>query len=680
MSTYHVDVAASVAAYAREIAKLPGLTEKQAARAAVSMQKQLVKGMEKAAKDAEKSSGKLLGHFTFTPSDIAGALRALDGLAESAIAVQTEMRSLSDRTGLSVKVIGGIKLAAESAGLSLDQVGDGLENLPDAIRSAAEGTGDAAEMFETLGIKATDANGNLRSTDEVFRDFVTEVGKLPTPIEKAAAATALLGDSGARILAAGLGEGAEVLDTFTAAAERSGLTSREAAEGAKEWTRASALLGTAVEGTGQKLMATFGHPMSLVLKNFGKGFAAASAFIMERARTMLSGLGTIGKAMSALFSGDFRKAADLAMEGIDDLLFSFDPAIDAAREAVVAYNKSAEAIERTGDSAETTAAAMRRLKIENQKAAAAAAKAAAEQVRDDAKAAKEREALIAQVEALAQANAEAIDPIEARYNAELYKLDDLTSALQAHGLLNARTLAEIQEGYRQIEATRTAAYEEETQKLADLQQQRAAQEQAAHDAILQQIEDEKQARLDAVSTGVAFATQATDLIVELAAREAQAMGATEEEIARIRQKGALLGAIVNTAEAVTRALASSPPPFNFVAAATVGAAGALQIATIKSASSGGNAGAQVASYGDTPGVQRMGPGGQVRLAAGDYFAAAQSPRELQQQVGGPGTGEIRVSFQLGTRTYQEQVARASRQPGPQRRLLGATRPWRRSKS
>ena len=48
--------------------------------------------------------------------------------------------------------------------------------------------------------------------------------------------------------------------------------------------------------------------------------------------------------------------------------------------------------------------------------------------------------------------------------------------------------------------------------------------------------------------------------------------------------GAYASAIVNTAEAVTRALASAPPPANFVLAGLVAAAGAVQIATISSTS------------------------------------------------------------------------------------------------
>lgn len=74
---------------------------------------------------------------------------------------------------------------------------------------------------------------------------------------------------------------------------------------------------------------------------------------------------------------------------------------------------------------------------------------------------------------------------------------------------------------------------------------------------------------------------------------------------------AIAQAIINTAEGVTRALATYPPPFNFAAAAAVGAAGAAQIATIRSTNKGG--------------------GGEGR-ASSVAPAAAQGPTQVPQAI------------------------------------------------
>lgn len=71
--------------------------------------------------------------------------------------------------------------------------------------------------------------------------------------------------------------------------------------------------------------------------------------------------------------------------------------------------------------------------------------------------------------------------------------------------------------------------------------------------------------------------------IALAAEEAkiaQQREALEKRQAQLRKKQALTGAIINTALGVTSALGSSPPPINFILAALVAAAGALEVATI----------------------------------------------------------------------------------------------------
>ena len=62
---------------------------------------------------------------------------------------------------------------------------------------------------------------------------------------------------------------------------------------------------------------------------------------------------------------------------------------------------------------------------------------------------------------------------------------------------------------------------------------------------------------------------------------AGASASSNKTIAFIAKQAATAQAIIHTAQAVTVALASAPPPFNFILAGLVGAAGAAQIATIQ---------------------------------------------------------------------------------------------------
>jgi len=65
---------------------------------------------------------------------------------------------------------------------------------------------------------------------------------------------------------------------------------------------------------------------------------------------------------------------------------------------------------------------------------------------------------------------------------------------------------------------------------------------------------------------------------------AQIGSSSNRTLFNIGKAAAMGSAIINTSEAVTKALASAPPPLNFITAASVGAAGAAEVATIASTS------------------------------------------------------------------------------------------------
>ena len=70
--------------------------------------------------------------------------------------------------------------------------------------------------------------------------------------------------------------------------------------------------------------------------------------------------------------------------------------------------------------------------------------------------------------------------------------------------------------------------------------------------------------------------------IRLALTEHRQMLALKREEAEASKNAAAFGAVVNTAEAVTKALTGAPPPYSFIMAALVGAAGLYQVAKITS--------------------------------------------------------------------------------------------------
>lgn len=97
---------------------------------------------------------------------------------------------------------------------------------------------------------------------------------------------------------------------------------------------------------------------------------------------------------------------------------------------------------------------------------------------------------------------------------------------------------------------------------------------------MQRIDNEYQARKEAIDAGM-MSDQEKYFAIEKLDREMEKKRlAAQRKQAVMTKATSVLGATVNTAEAVTKALASAFPPLNYILAATVGALGAAQVALI----------------------------------------------------------------------------------------------------
>lgn len=121
-------------------------------------------------------------------------------LAKSAIDLADNMRDLSQRTGVSIETLGQFKVAAELSGSTLEGVAKGLNFLNKNMVAAATGADGAAAAFKTIGVATTDAQGNLRTADQVFLDIADRFAALRDGPEKAALAMRVFGKAGAELI------------------------------------------------------------------------------------------------------------------------------------------------------------------------------------------------------------------------------------------------------------------------------------------------------------------------------------------------------------------------------------------------------------------------------------------------------------------------------------------------
>lgn len=125
-------------------------------------------------------------------------------------------------TGISTEQLQKYAFAAEQVDVSVDTIAGSMTKLTKNMNAAKGGTGAAAEAFAELGISVTDANGELRSNDDVFNEAIKALGKIENETQRDALAMEIFGKSAQELNPLILG-GVEALDEYSAMAERFGL-------------------------------------------------------------------------------------------------------------------------------------------------------------------------------------------------------------------------------------------------------------------------------------------------------------------------------------------------------------------------------------------------------------------------------------------------------------------------
>lgn len=178
-----------------------------------------VEGLRKASKETKEfaKAGAELGAVG------TAMLGALTAATEHAAKFGAEIYGVQKRTGLAAAEISGLKLAAEASGQGLDAITVGMKKLATATENAANGHKEAVQLFNRLGISATDAAGKTKPLAEIFHESSDALSKVTNTTDKAAAASALFGRGGLALLPV-LASGTAGLNKWTEEAEKLGVS------------------------------------------------------------------------------------------------------------------------------------------------------------------------------------------------------------------------------------------------------------------------------------------------------------------------------------------------------------------------------------------------------------------------------------------------------------------------
>lgn len=190
---------------------------------------------EKARKElgdlAEKGADKAAKAMVALAAAVVGAVAAVGKLVLSEAQAADELTTLAATTGLSTETLQKWSYAAAMCGISADTLTGAQTKLIKNMATAQKGTGDAAKAFETLGVRITDANGELRNSEDVFNDALNALGRVGNETERDALAMQIFGKS-ARELNPVINAGEDALKRFGDEAENVGAVVSDDAVGA----------------------------------------------------------------------------------------------------------------------------------------------------------------------------------------------------------------------------------------------------------------------------------------------------------------------------------------------------------------------------------------------------------------------------------------------------------------
>lgn len=106
----------------------------------------------------------------------------------------------AERTGATREGLQELGFAAKLSGSSFETMEGALLKMNIAVAKAKGGSKDLKEMFSGLGIKMKNANGTVKTTDQLFETFVDRISKIKDPTLQTQAAVKVFGKSATELL------------------------------------------------------------------------------------------------------------------------------------------------------------------------------------------------------------------------------------------------------------------------------------------------------------------------------------------------------------------------------------------------------------------------------------------------------------------------------------------------
>lgn len=147
-------------------------------------------------KTAIKESIGIIGAWIKAIIAFAGAMTAV---VNSVSKLGDSIDKGSQRMNMSTEQYQKWAYAMELSGSSIEELREGYNQMSGQISQAVNGTEESQKAFQRLGVNLKDAQGNLRSTGDIFEDVVVSLQSMDNATERTALAYKLFGESTSKL-------------------------------------------------------------------------------------------------------------------------------------------------------------------------------------------------------------------------------------------------------------------------------------------------------------------------------------------------------------------------------------------------------------------------------------------------------------------------------------------------
>jgi hypothetical protein len=520
---------------------------------------------------------------------LAGALAGVGVAVSHAIDRADELGKMAQKVGVPVEELSALAHAADLSGVSIEQLSTGLGKLSKTmVEALAEPSSKSAAAFRALGISVTDSSGKLKSSSEIMTEVAGAFEGIEDGAGKTAISMILFGKAGKDLIPL-LNAGKDGLKAMMDEAEQLGIViSGKTAKSAEAFNDNLTRLGKVKDGIILKI--TEG-----MLPGLEKMSAA-----MVRAAKDTEGMNTIGSIIGSMFVGVINEIEKFGL-AIRRLPIEWTALTNALSQ--IPFTEASIKAWRDFNAVTQESERLMRQLADAQKALPPITLAAISATLGLAGAKKElnvaalgsKDALGTYIKTVEQSNAaQQIEIATSRMStaaAEAYRivqlgkqkaLEDGAPATQAeidrltklgaaagYAATQIKGIQLVKENLAPEEAYRVQMQETTTAMIAA----GASSDQLAR--AQEKVKEKFQLSSAAIGSAMADIAGSFSSLLGAVGKDNKALGIASKAFG-------IAQVIINTQIAITKALATLPPPASYVAAAVVAAQGAASIATIAS--------------------------------------------------------------------------------------------------